>query len=841
MIFVLRMALRETRAGWKRLLFYFVCVAIGVGSIVLLRSAIRNFYDVMAADARTLMTADLQIDSSRPFSDEALRVIDRLAVPPTVTGKTQTIEANTMLRPADSAKEGALMVDLKGVEASFPFYGKVVLADGMQFSADLLRNNGVLVARPVLDRLDLKVNDQVKIGTLICRIRGIIEREPGGGMGFRYGPRVLIDRSSLESAGLTGFGSRARRRILLRAPDADIDRMAEQFRKQINNNMIRVRTYKNSQENINEQYARAENFLSLTGLIILVLGGIGISSVTRVFIEQKRKSIAVLKCLGATGRRVMAAYMTQIVFLGIAGSVVGIALAKLGMALIHAEYAEKLPPDISYSLQSGAIFQGLGVGILITILFSAIPLMRVRRIKPNVLLREEEEKNARFDWPRWIMAVVVGLGLVLLASWQAGSLKAGAFFLGGLVIATAALSITATLLTRALRRMKRRLRLFPVRHAINSLHRPGNQTLVIVLGVGLGVFFIIATQSLRQNLLRELDFDRRGKMPNFYLIDIQSDQQKQVAEMIQRLTHEKAELIPTVRARIAAIDGRQVNFEDPATRKDRGRLGFEYTLTYRGHLESNETVVKGKFWNSSPSTQPEISVEEGMVGMMGLDLGSTITWDILGRKITARVTSVRRVDWRNSRTGFYVVFRPGTLENAPQMLIAALDGPASSKQRSHFQRELLDRFPNITVIDVVDILDGVRKFVNNITTAVSFIGGFVFFSGALILIGSIAMTKFQRVYEAAVLKTLGARRRLILQILVLEYGLLGVVAGLTGAWLGLALSWCISKYVFEIPWTYSPVLNLLGVAITALLVVCVGAFSSADILNRKPLATLRTE
>lgn len=840
MKFVIRMALRETRASWRRLLFYFICVAMGVGSIVLLRSAIRNFYEVMASDARTILMADLLIDSSRPWPPDVMRTINRLAVPPIITGKLETVEAATMLRPADSSKEGALMVDLKGVEGAFPFYGIVVLADGKKFSTELLKNRGVLVARPVLDRLDLKVGELVKIGTLIFQIRGVIEREPGSAMGFRYGPRVLIDRAAVEEAGLTGFGSRARRRILLKAPQADVDQLVKRFRREISNNLVRVRSYKDSQENINEQYSRAENFLSLTGLVILVLGGIGISSVTRVFIEQKRKTIAVLKCLGATGHRVIAAYLTQMLVLGISGSLLGVALARIGMWLIESEYSANLPPAIRYTLQNGAVLQGLGVGILVTILFSAIPLMRVRRIKPNVLLRDDEAGPTRFDFARWIMTGIVGTGLVLLASWQAGSVKTGIFFLGGLLVASAALYVSALVLMRILRRSRRKLASFPVRHAINSMHRPGNQTLVIVLGVGLGVFFIIATQSLRSNLLRELDFEHRGKMPNLYLIDIQSDQQRGVRDLIRNETGERVELIPTVRARIYAINGKTLDLEN-ANKKDRGRLGFEYTLTYRAHLESNETVMNGKFWDPTPSPTPEISIEETMVGMMGLDLGGAITWDILGRKITTRVTSVRRVDWRNSRTGFYVVFRPGTLEKAPQMLIAALDGPASDKQRSRFQRLLIDRFPNITVIDVVDILQGVRKLVNNMTTAVSFIGGFVFFSGALILIGSIAMTKFQRVYEAAVLKTLGARRSMILHILVLEYGLLGIVAGITGALFGLILSWSISKYVFEIPWTYSPYLHFAGVAATAALVMLVGALSSVDILNRKPLPTLRTQ
>jgi putative ABC transport system permease protein len=269
-------------------------------------------------------------------------------------------------------------------------------------------------------------------------------------------------------------------------------------------------------------------------------------------------------------------------------------------------------------------------------------------------------------------------------------------------------------------------------------------------------------------------------------------------------------------------------------------LGFEYNLTYRSTLQPTEEIVEGKFWDKTPSTEPEISLDESLKGMMGLELGGTVTWDILGRRITSRVTSIRRIDWRNSRTAFYVVFRPGSLEKAPQMLIAAIDGPANEVARSKFQRVLVDTYPNVTIIDVVDIIRGVRKLVNNITMAVSFIGTFVFLSGALILAGSIAMTKFQRIYEAAVLKTLGAKRGLILRMLILEYGILGIVAGLIGSTAGAILSWAVSKWVFEIQWDYLPGIHFLGIAIAALAVMAVGALSSFDILAKKPLQTLRS-
>ncbi len=276
-------------------------------------------------------------------------------------------------------------------------------------------------------------------------------------------------------------------------------------------------------------------------------------------------------------------------------------------------------------------------------------------------------------------------------------------------------------------------------------------------------------------------------------------------------------------------------------RIDRERLGHEYTVTYRDKLEPNETVIAGEIWNPVPSTQPQISIEESMKGMMGLDVGGNITFDILGRKMTAKVTSIRRVDWRNSRTGFYVVFRPGTLESAPQMYVAAIDGPTNPPERSRFQRTVVDQFPNITIIDVMDIVRDVRRILNHVTLAISFIGIFVLFSGALILIGSISLTKFQRVYESAVLKTLGARRKLILIILVIEYGLLGTVSGIIGSLAAMALSYSIGRFVFEIPWRYTPAIYAAGILLTATVVIVVGALASLDVLNRKPLATLRAQ
>lgn len=843
MSFIFNMARREIRASWKRLVFFFLCIGIGVGSIVALRSMIQNLNRAVTGEARQLMTADVQAETTREWTPDALAAVARLASPPLVEAGAETIEAATMARPADESREGSLMVELKGIAPPFPLYGDFRLTDGRPFEYSLLADGGAVVAPLLLERLGLNVGDALRIGDKTFQIRGVTTQEPGSGGGFRLGPRVFVELQSLKDAGLTGFGSRARHKLLFKTrDDAGVQLLVGKLRTELGNNVVNVRSYKDSEESLSGQFERAENYLSLTGLVILVLGGIGVSSVTRVFVEQKKKTIAVLKCVGGTGRQLTATFLAQIVVLGFAGSVLGVVLAKAALLFVRTRFAASLPPNLSYELQAGSIAQGLVLGLLISVLFSALPLLRIRHIKPNTLLRESEGTTKRgwFDLSRWAVSFVVICGLLLLAAWQAGSIKVGVYFLAGLGLTAALLYGAATLLIFLVRRA-RRVNSFALRQGINSLYRPGNQTRVVVMSVGLGAFLVMATQSLQTNLLSEFDLTKRGNIPNMFLIDVQTDQAAGVAEMVESATGKRPALIPTLRARIVAVNGKAIDLDATEMRRERGSLGREYVITYRPHLEYNETITAGKFWDANASPEPEISIEESMRGVAGLDVGGNVTFDILGRKITARVTSIRRVDWRNSRTGFIVLFRPGTLESAPQNLVGAIDGPPAEPARSRFQRTLLDRYPNISVIDVADIVRNVNRILSNITRAVSFIGGFVFLSGALILVGSIAMTKFQRVYEAAVLKTLGAKRRTLLAIIIAEYALLGLVAGLVGSLAAAALSYAVSRYVLDLEPAFTPAINLTGIAATVFFVTLVGVLSSFDVLTRKPLAILRAQ
>jgi putative ABC transport system permease protein len=659
---------------------------------------------------------------------------------------------------------------------------------------------------------------------------------------FSLGPRVMIDYSDAVAAGLTSFGSRARHRMLFKARQGQEETLVRQLRNDLKfQQPVNVRSFRYSQDRLSESLTRVEDYLSLIGLVILVLGGIGISSVTRVFIQQKMKTIAILKCLGGSNARVLGAYLAQVLSLGLFGSLLGLLLARIAAALLPKYLAGRIPFNVEFGLTWQASIQGFGVGLLIALLFSLVPLLEIRQIKPIIVLRSLTSPNkARFDWVRLMVGALVLGGLLALTVWQAGSLKIGGIFLGALAAMTIVLNFAATALMKFLRGL-RHVPSFVLRQGINSLYRPGNQTRIIVLAVGLGVFFIVAVRLLQLNLREEFSLDLDAVRADLYLIDIQKDQRQGVDEIITKYTGKQPQIIPTVRARIAGINSGEINLDRLRSNENRGLLGREYILTYRNNLEEYEKILRGKFWDSTPGAEPEISIEELLHDELGVGIGDTMTFDVLGRKIRARITSIRRVDWRNARTGFLVVFRPGAIDDAPTMFISAIKGPPPGAQRSHLQREIVDRFPNVSTIDVLDIIEIARGIVQNISLAVSFVGGFVFLSGLLILIGSIAMTKFHRLYESAILKTLGARKKLIVYTLLVEYGALGLLAGLLGSAAAIALTWAISEYALKITWQLIPSVNLIGVAGSLILVMLIGVLSSWDVMIKKPLGILRSE
>jgi putative ABC transport system permease protein len=393
----------------------------------------------------------------------------------------------------------------------------------------------------------------------------------------------------------------------------------------------------------------------------------------------------------------------------------------------------------------------------------------------------------------------------------------------------------------------RHSRSFALRHAVLHVARPGNQTRVILLAVGLGAFFVLGVRGLQANLLRNFSLQLNENAPDMFLLDVQDGQREDVAALVDARNGASPPplMIPVLRARIVGVRGRDVNLESYEDVRGRGNVAREFTITYRSTLNANETVHRGTWWDAAPLAPDavgEVSVEEGLRARLQLQIGDEMRFDVLGREVTARVTSTRDVDFRDSRAGgFMLVFRPGTFDRAPHAYIATAKGPDDTRARAQMQSALVASFPNVSVIDLRDILATVKDIVDNVTMAVSVVGGLVLFSGSLILIGAVSMTKFRRVYEAAILKTLGASSRLIAAMLLLEYGVLGAIAGTVGALGAIALTWAVARYALDLQWQPTPLLTVWGILGTAVFVAVVGVAASLDVLRHKPLATLRAE
>jgi putative ABC transport system permease protein len=846
MSFVVRMALREIRASWKRLLFFFVCIAVGVASIVAIRSVIQSVRGALSREARFLLAADIRVQSNNPLPPAVQQAIEREQRAGRIDARSEAIEVETMLRPA--GKPGLKMVELYAVQEQFPLRGTMTLRDGVPYSHALLRNRGTLVRPELLAQLDLQVGDQVLIGTQTFEIRGVVASEPGRSMGvFTLGPRIFIDHADLADAGLLTFGARADYEMLLRVPDDAVDELTRDLNLAFANEFVGVRSYKRSQDRMGDNLTRAENYLSLVGLVVLILGGIGVSSVTRVFVQQKVRSIAILKCVGTTTRQVLGVYMTQVLLLGLAGSLLGVAMAAGVIAVLPrlvGEVAQLL--NVEYGLTPGAVAQGLAVGLLVSLLFSLVPLLEVRHVKPSLLLRQDIPPSPTFDWAKWSVTAAVAASLVAVASWQAGSVEVGLLLSGGFVAVAVVLNLAGLALVRAVQPL-RYSRSFALRQAVLHIARPGNQTRVILLAVGLGAFFILGVRSLQANLLRDFAVQVGEDAPDMFLMDIQPDQRAGVSTFVdeQNGADPAPKLIPVLRARITGVRGRDVNLESYEEVRGRGGLSREFTITYRPHMEANEELIAGQWWDGTPvppGGQAEVSVEESLQRRFGIQVGDEMRFDVLGRIVTARVASFREVDFRDFRAGgFMLVFRPGTFDAAPHTFIASVRAPRDVESRGRMQRGIVNAYPNVSVIDLREVLDTIQGVVSNVTLGVTVVGALVLFAGSLILIGAVSMTKFRRVYEAAILKTLGASSRLIATMLLLEYGVLGAIAGTVGSLGAIALSWAVARYALELNWEAAPALTIGGIVATAVFVAAIGVLASLDVLRHKPLATLRAE
>lgn len=848
MSFILRMAWRETRAAWARLAFFFLCVAVGVAAIVIIRSVIQTVRTSLAREVRQAVGADIVVRSLRPWTDETRNILSqRIAGRP--IERTDLVETRTMAAAEEKKGNGHVrLVELRGVERGYPFYGTLSLQGGMPYSYDLLAGRGVLVTPEFLREMGLNIGDGVKLGGALFTIRGAITRDrvQAGGGGFAFGPRLYLALEDLLSLDLLGFGSRGTYQAYLKVPEGEIDDLTRSLRSAYAAHTVTVGSWRGYDDRLGDNLVTAENYLSLVGFVIVVIGGIGVWSVTRVLVQQKIRSVAILKCVGASSRTVLGTYVMQAFVLALAGSALGVLIATVAIRLIPSSILAAIAAD-GAGVTLSAAFQGVAVGVLVSLLFALVPLLEMRRIKPLLLLRADTSGTARrSDSLSRMTAVVTTAALVAVAMWQSGSMKAGLFVSAGLTAVVLVLMGASRLLLRATTPLTYSRR-FTLRHAVLSLRRPGNQTWVILTAVGIGTFFVIGVRAVQTNLVRELNEQLGATSPDLVSLDIQRDQLDHFLKVAAPYVVEPPRIMPMLRARVTAIVGARVNLPTPDAIRQHGRMTREFGVTYREQLQPNERIIAGSFWSGAAQrapdadTQTEVSISEEVRQETGAGLGDLVRLDVGGQSVSLRVTSIRRVAWDQTQNGgFFFVLRPApVMDRLPMTFVGFVRTREGDEARAALLRDIVRDFRNVSAIDVRAVVAELRGLLDNITVGVTVVGGVTVVCGILILIGAVAMTKFQRVYEAAVYRTLGATTRVLTGMVAVEYGVLGLLAATLGALGAFVMSWALMEFLFDLRWHPPVALVTVGALAAAALVCIVGVIASLDVLLRKPLATLR--
>ncbi len=832
-IFAFRMAWREMRGAHRHFAYFLACITVGVAALVGVQSFADSLTLAVARSAKSLLGADVEIRASQPLSPDSAAVVAGLTRQGIAVMRARELVAMAQ------AGAGALLVELKAVEPGYPFYGRLV-TDPDRPLASLVGHGRALVHASLLARLGLTLGGRVRIGDLDFTISGLITQEPDRSLGlFSLGPRVLIAGEDLDRTGLVRPGSRVRYRTLLRLPEG---RDAEAFRDvlalRLTDAAARVITYVQAQPGFRQFWAQLTMYLGLTGLVALMVGGIGVAVSVSAFVREKLATIAVLKCLGAGWRDVFAIYLGQAMLLGLGGSLAGAALGSALQPILAPVLARLLPFEMNPTLSPRAVLSGLAVGVGVTLLFSLWPLLDIRRVPPALILRGQVEPTLAGRRP-WPAALVIVGGLSALGLWQAGSWKIGGLFIGGLATALLLLALSARLIV-AVSRLARRGPL-AWRQGAANLHRPGSQAGAVLVSLGLAVMLIVTVALLEVSLRREISYRSAGAAPAFFFIDIQPDQAEPFSRLVTGQNGGVApELVPVVRSRLLAIDGAPIAPDVRTRRDDVWYLTREYVLTWAAEPPGHNAVIAGRWWTPDEAArEPLVSVEEEIARQLGVGLGGTLTFDIQGVSVTARVVNLRRVDWQSLNSNFFVIFSQGALDGAPTTYIATTRVRREDEDR--VQSAVVSAFPNVTAIPVREVLERVASVLDQIALAMRLVGALSVLSGLVVMAGALSITRYQRLYESVILKALGATRGFVGRVFAVEYALLGAGAGLCGVALAGVLAWAVLRFALDVPWSWAPATLGLGVVAAIALALAVGFLGTHRLLGQKPLGVLRSE
>ena len=839
--FILTMAWRDSRASRRRLLLFSLSIVLGVAALVAIGSVGDNLRRAINSEARTLLGADLEVSSRAKLTTEAQSFLDGL-------GGIQSREVNfPSMVVFPSAENQTRLVTLRGMDGPYPFYGQF-LTDPPEAASRIAAGEPVVVLEEtLLSQFGLKTGDPVKLGTATFSVAGALKKIPGDSTGMAMvSPRVFLPMKQLEGAGLLGVGSLVRYRTFFKFPQGfDVERQVNELKSRFRELKLGTDTVAERKKGLGKAVESVDAFLSLVGFIALFLGAIGVASAMSVYVRQKVPTVAVLRCLGATAWQGFAVYLAQGLGIGIAGAALGTLLGVGLQQALPLVVAQWLPFEVDFFISWQAVLQGLAAGVVICLLFTLLPLLTVRRVPPLAALRsglgEGIQKPDPVRWLVWlcIIAAVTGFAILQTPRWQVGL-----GFVVALMLAFAVLTGLAALTAWAARKFFPSRAPYVWRQGVANLHRPQNRTVLLLLSLGLGTFLMVTMALTRATLVAQISGTGGGERPNLLFFDIQNDQ---ITELDRVLAAQNTPLLvkaPIVTMKLSRYKGRPVSevAKDNNIKIPGWTLRREYRSTFRSTLSSTERVTAGTFTGKvEAGTEPvPLSVEQGLAKDMELALGDELEFDVQGVPLKTKVTSLREVDWRRMEPNFFLLFPEGVLEGAPNFYVAATR--ASTPQDSaRIQQAVVTALPNVSAVDLGLVLETLDSIFSRIQLVVQLMALFTVITGIVVLAGAVLGGRHQRLRETVLLRTLGASRRQLVMIQLVEYAILGVLGAVVGCVLAVAGNEALAEWVFKSPAVVPP--GTLGLAVLAVtgLTLITGWLANRSITDHPPLEILREE
>jgi putative ABC transport system permease protein len=840
-----KIAWRELQASRAKFLFVIVSVAIGVAALTGVRGFSDSFQKTLLGEARTIMAADLSARMFRQPTEQEEQQLNVMAS----NGIQRTQITDTVSMVSSPGDPVPLLVSLKAVDPQrYPFYGTAEL----QPAGDLRRvltDSTVVVAEDLLIRLHTQVGASLKIGDSTFRIAAILVREPdrmSSGMGL--GPRVMMTQSALEKSGLLQQGSRSGERFLfkLSPSNGNIAKVRSRLEQVLPD--AQVTDFRESNPALTDGLKRSTGLLSLICLVAMVLGAIGVGMAMRAHLQQRVEVLAIMKSIGARSSDILRIYLFQTVLLGLVGGLIGVLFGLAVEWVFPSLLGQFLPLRLDLSLPWHSGLAGLATGILTTVLFCLPPLLEIRTVRPNLVLRRMvEEPSARRSWrirlregrAQWMVAIIILLGLGAIAAALSDSVEVGRWFAGALCALLIVILGMSTLTLRLLRAFLARTRIHlqsAVRHGLANLYRPGNQSAAVLAALGMGVMLILTVFLMQHGVIGEMKLTSGPNLPNIFLIDISSKELEGVKHLLAQQTAVTGEVetLPSVAGRIISVDG--VAADGLKLKNYPKRLLQTVSLTWSQALPAGSNLAQGTWWDKDDGQS--LVITEHIAERLHLRLGSHIVFTSNGRTIQATVTAIIRHNGQHVYARSEFILTPKALAGLPVVWYGAVH--VDPRQVGVVQRALFNSYPTVTVINIADVIETIQGVVQQITIVVRFLAAFSILAGAVILASSIASTQFRRVREVVVLKTLGAKRNHIAAVFSVEFIVLGLLAGFVGVIFANLLSRVLLHRLdvaFHIEWLATAI-ALIG---TAVLATATGWAASFRILGQKPLQVLREE